>query len=156
MRKVSVLLVPLALGCMLIAGCTSSRSSAVPGAVLPDSLRAQGDTVHTRAVHVLVDGKDQGMLPATLRVRRSFGARVVSLWQAGKEIRHYELQTYYTADGMATEQGFWANDVGGERTYDVRTLPTKKRDDNYFFIPYSPRPITVEDNVYQLILIVED
>lgn len=137
---------------LVLTGCRSSSEIAEGG----ESSDAASDStmVYTRAIHVLVDGNDVGVIPRTVRVRRSFGTQEVSLWQAGEEIRTYEIEMVYTADGIQTQQGFWSTSSAQGETYDVRNLPTS--DDSTFQVPFSEYPIRVEDQTYGVTLLVSD
>lgn len=143
----------LLLGALVaLTGCRSSSKVAedeLTGVVQPDSSK-----VYTQAIHVLVDGRDMGVIPKTVRIRRSFGTRMVSLWQAGKEIRTYEIEISSTADGDQTLQGFWSTNSMTGDSYNVQNLPNDG-EENYR-IPYSERPLTVEDHTYGVTLHVQN
>lgn len=138
----------------LTTGCAGNARTAAPDGTIADAGVAADGTPHTRVVHVLVDGRDKGMLPATIRVRRGLGARMVSLWQAGKEIRTYELQTVQTSDGLSLAYSFFGEQTPTSTVYDVMSLPTAG--ENNFIIPFSPYRLTIEDRVFQLTLIIEE
>ena len=138
---------------LVFGGCRSSSRTVDEG---EDRAGAIVDTtkLYTLAVHVLVDGRDRGTVPATIRVRRSFGTRQVSLWQAGKEIRTYEIEITTTTEGTQTLQGFWSTRSMEGETYDVETLP-KEGDDTYL-IPYTPNRITIEDRAFGLTMLISE
>lgn len=115
---------------------------------------ADTNVIHTQAIHVLVDGSDQGVIPRTVRVRRSFGIQEVSLWQAGEEIRTYEIEMVHTSDGIQTQQGFWSTSSAEGQTYDVRNLPMKG--ETTYRVPFSNYPIKIEDQTYGVTLLVSD
>lgn len=137
---------------LLAAGC-SSTSKVKEGA---ETASAESDSgkVYTNAVHVLVDGTDMGVIPMTVRVRRSFGTREVSLWQKGEEIRIYELEISSTVDGDQTLQGFWSTSSTEGQSYDVRNLPTAG--ENTYRVPYTSYPIRVVDNTYGVTLLISN
>lgn len=112
------------------------------------------DTLYTRAIHVLVDGTDRGTIPQTLRIRRSFGTEKVSLWQAGEEIRIYEIEISNTSAGEQLMQGFWSSPSADGASYDVQTLP--KGNENTYRIPYSDGPMRIEDHEYGVTLLVSN
>lgn len=151
MRRFSVLLVIFA-AIVAFGGCTSTSTPVdeTPG----DDITGDSTAVHTRAIHVLVDGDDQGTIPRTLRIRRSFGTQQVSLWQAGEEIRIYEIEITSSVDSEQMMQGFWATPSTDGASYEVKTLP--KRGENTYTIPYSPGPIRIDDNEYGLTLLVSN
>lgn len=134
----------------LAAGCASSDRIAGKGG------EAAADTsseAYTKAIHVLVDGRDVGTVPRTVRVRRSFGTRIVSLWQSGKEIRTYELPIQPTSSTDQTRMGFWGSSSIDGETYDVRTLPNE---DETYQIPFSSGPMKIEDHTYGLTLLIQE
>ncbi len=135
-----------------LGGC---RSTSPPVADTSDE-DAPTDTsaVHTRAIHVLVDGDDQGTIPRTLRIRRSFGTQQVSLWQAGKEIRIYEIEISATGDSQQVLQGFWATPSSDGASYEVKTLP--KGDEITYRIPYTSHPLRIDDSEYGVTLLVSN
>lgn len=112
------------------------------------------DTLYTRAIHVLVDGNDQGTIPQTVRIRRGFGTEKVSLWQAGEEIRIYEIEISNTSAGDQLMQGFWSSPSVDGASYDISTLP--KGGEITYRIPYSDRPMRIEDNQYGVTLLVSN
>lgn len=147
------LLTILSLFCIAFTGC---RSSAVQeGDEAAEEVDGDsGPRLYTQAVHVLVDGNDVGTAPMTVRVRRSFGTREVTLWQAGDEIRTYEIEMVHTSDGIQTQQGFWSTPSSDGASYDVRNLPTSG--ESTFLVPYSAYPIKVEDQAYGVTLLVTE
>lgn len=134
---------------VILGGCRSTSPATEASA---DG--APADTLYTRAVHVLVDGKDRGVVPQTLRIRRSFGTEKVSLWQAGDEIRVYEIELSNTSAGEQLMQGFWSSPSSDGASYDVQTLP--KGNDITYRIPYSDYPLRIEDNEYGVTLLVSN
>lgn len=146
-------LVPILATVLLLSAC-SAIETGMKKSETADAERRDSTGAYTSAVYVLVDGEDKGQVPMTLRVRRGFGTRLVSLWHKGKEIRKYELETVQTADGIALQQGFWSTDTNGTTTYDVRNLPTKN--DNYFYIPFSVSRLLIEDHSFGLTMIVDE
>jgi hypothetical protein len=137
---------------LVLGGCRSSSRT-----VDDDDLgAATADTteLYTMAVHVLVDGRDKGTVPTTIRVRRSFGTQEVTLWQAGKEIRTYEIEISNTTEGTQTLQGFWSTRTMEGDSYDVESLP-KDGEDTYR-IPYTPNRITVEDRAFGLTMLISE
>lgn len=151
MKFLHILLFPT-LAILLVVGCQSTRSvSGEADAADPDvDTTAQ---VYTNAIHVLVDGNDVGTLPRTIRVRRSFGTREISLWQAGEEIRKYEITITSTVEGDQTRMGFWGTETSDGETYDARTLPNE---DEIYQIPYSNGPMKIEDHTYGLTLLIRE
>lgn len=133
----------------MLVGCRASS----PAADAPTD-GAPVDTLYTRAIHVLVDGTDHGTIPQTLRIRRDFGTAKVSLWQAGKEIRIYEIEISNTSAGDQLMQGFWASPSIDGASYDVKMLP--KDGEKIYLIPYSDRPMRIEDNEYGVTLLVSN
>lgn len=144
-RCVPALLIAVA----VLGGCRATS----PAADAPTD-GAPVDTLYTKAIHVLVDGADQGTIPQTLRIRRGFGTAKVSLWQAGKEIRIYEIEISNTSAGEQLMQGFWSSPSVDGDTYDVQTLP--KGGEKIYRIPYSDRPMRIEDNQYGVTLLVSN
>ena len=134
---------------VFFGGCTSSSKVQDDAPVAADSSQ-----VYTNAIHVLVDGDDVGTTPRTVRVRRGFGTRKVSLWQAGEEFRVYEIEFASTVAGDQTLQGFWSTDSMEGDTYDIRNLPNNG--EGRFFIPYTQYPIKVEDHAYGVTLLVQN
>lgn len=142
----------LFIGIQAAAGC--STSSKIQDDESADAASADSTRQYTRAIHVLVDGNDRGTVPMTVQIRRGFGTRRVSLYQAGKEIRIYEFEFSGTTAGDQTLQGFWSTPSAEGASFDVRTLPNDG--EMTFFVPYTPYPIKVEDHAYGLTLHVED
>ena len=147
-RQIPILL----LATIFLVGCHSS-SPLVEGGE-PGDAGADSSLVYTQAIHVLVDGADQGVIPRTVRIRRSFGIQEVSLWQAGEEIRTYEIEMVHTSDGIQTQQGFWSTSSTDGQTYDVRNLPMKG--ETTFRVPFSNHPMKIEDQTYGVTLLVSD
>ena len=129
----------------LVAGCSASKDVAEGDEVVPDSLH------YGKAVYVLVDGRDAGTVPKTIRLYRSYGTREVSLFQRGKEIRKYEIGIAATSAGEQARMGFWSNRSADGETYDVRTLPNK---DEVYVIPFSEAPMRIEDHQYGLTMLI--
>lgn len=144
---------PVFLMAVLLFGGCRSASSSLDGEG-DDVARADTSVVHTQAIHVLVDGKDRGTIPQTLRIRRSFGTHEVSLWQAGQEIRIYELEISSTTAGQQTLQGFWSTPSSEGASFDISTLP--KEGEITYRIPFSPYPLRIEDNEYGVTLLVSE
>lgn len=136
---------------LLISGCSLSSSSGEDGI---KSARADSSRLYTKAVHVLVDGRDMGIIPMTVRIRRSFGTREVTLWQAGKEIRTYELELNLSSEGSQLLQGFYSSRSMDGDAYDVESLP--KAGDDVYVIPYAQRPLKIEDRQYGVTLLVAE
>lgn len=132
----------------LLTGCTQTSP------VAEEDVVADSSRVYTQAVHVLVDGDDVGQTPRTVQVRRGFGTRKISLWQAGEEFRTYEIEISNTVAGDQMLQGFWSTDSMEGDTYDVQSLPNNG--EGTFYIPYTEYPIKVEDRTYGLTLLVRD
>lgn len=137
--------VPLIVLVALVAGCSTSKDVVEGDDAVADSLR------YGKAVYVLVDGRDAGAVPRTLRLYRSYGTREVSLFQRGKEIRKYEIGIAATSAGEQTRMGFWSSGSADGETYDVRTLPNK---DEVYLIPFSEAPMRVEDHQYGLTMLI--
>ncbi|MXW64147.1 MAG: hypothetical protein F4Y00_01080 [Bacteroidetes bacterium SB0662_bin_6] len=129
----------------LVAGCSASKDVAQGDEAVADSLR------YGKAVYVLIDGRDAGTVPKTIRLYRSYGTREVSLFQRGKEIRKYEIGIAATAAGEQARMGFWSNRSAEGETYDVRTLPNK---DEVYLIPFSEAPMRIEDHQYGLTMLI--
>ncbi|MEX0820936.1 MAG: hypothetical protein WD021_02220 [Rhodothermales bacterium] len=136
---------------LALAACQST----VPVVGDGDAEGAESDTsrVYTNQVHVLVDGRDVGTVPRTVRVRRSFGTRAVSLYQAGEEIRVYELPIQPTSSGQQTRMGFWGTRSPEGETYDVRNLP---HEDEVYEVPFSAQPMKIEDHEYGVTLLIRE
>lgn len=136
----------LVVSILLLSACRSTSAVTEGG---PD-----GDPMmYTNAVYVLVDGRNVGTIPQTVRVRRSFGTRVISLWKAGEEFRKYEIPIYPTSEGEQTRMGFFGTrSVDGE-TYDVSNLPNK---DETYQVPYSTGPMRIEDREYDVTLLIRE
>lgn len=151
----SVRLVPLLLiTSVVLAGCRSSSAVKEDPQAAETAADDGAPHVYSQAVYVLVDGNDVGMAPMTVRVRRNFGTREVTLWQAGDEIRTYEIEMVHTSHGLQTQQGFWSTPSSDGATYDVRNLPTVG--ETTFLVPYSDYPIKVEDQAYGVTLLVTE
>lgn len=151
----SVRLIPLLLVFTIaLVGCRSASSVQEDPDAAEMTADGDGPRMYTQAVYVLVDGDDIGMAPMTVRVRRSFGTREVTLWQAGDEIRTYEIEMVHTSEGLQTQQGFWSTPSTDGATYDVRNLPTAG--ETTFLVPYSDYPIKIEDQAYGITLLVTE
>ncbi len=109
--------------------------------------------LYGKAVYVLIDGRDAGPVPRTIRVYRSYGTREVSLFQQGKEIRKYEIGISATGVGEQARMGFWSSRSADGETYDVRTLPHK---DEVYLIPFSESPMRIEDRQYGLTMLIRE
>ncbi len=138
----------LAVSILLLSACRSTSNVTAEGDGDGDSTR-----VYTNAVHVLVDGRDVGPIPQTIRVRRSFGTREISLWKAGEEIRTYEIPISPTSEGDQTRMGFFGSSSADGESYDVRTLPNK---DETYQVPYSDGPMKIEDRQYGVTLLIRE
>ena len=135
---------------LIFAGCSSARSTAdrTDGDAPADTTQFYG-----KAIHVLIDGRDVGPIPRTVRVNRSFGVRDISLFQSGKVIRRYEIGISSTAQGEQTRMGFFGSRTVDGETYDVRMLPSK---DEVYQIPFSNNPMRIEDHEYGLTMLVRE
>ena len=143
-------LAPIFLGAaFLISGCSLSSSAGKDDGKVA---RQDSSKLYTKAVHVLVDGRDQGIIPMTVRVRRSFGTREITLWQAGKEIRTYEIELDLSSGSSQLLQGFYSSRSMDGDAYDAESLP--KAGDDTYIIPYSQRPLKIEDRQYGVTLLV--
>ncbi len=132
----------------LVGGCSASKDMAAEGEdATPDSL------LYGKSVYVLVDGKDAGPVPRTLRLYRSYGTREVTLFQQGKEIRKYEIGISATSEGDQARMGFWSSRSADGETYDARTLPRK---DEVYQIPFSEYPMRIEDHEYGLTMLIRE
>lgn len=141
----------LALFVLLLASCRST--SDITGEAATVGPERDSSVVYTNAIHVLVDGRDVGTIPQTVRVRRSFGTRVISLWRAGEEIRKYEIPIFPTSETEQTRMGFWSTrSVDGE-SYDVRNLPNKNET---YQVPFSNGPMRIEDREYGVTLLIRE
>ncbi len=141
----------LAVSLLLLAACQSSSSLVGDGET--DGGETDTSRVYTNAIHVLVDGRDVGTIPRTVRVRRSFGTRMVSLWQAGKEIRKYEIPISPTSEGDQTRMGFWGTQSLDGESYDVQNLP---HEGETYQVPFSSQPMKIEDRQYGVTLLIRE
>ena len=131
----------------LVAGCSASKDMARGDEAAADSL------LYGKAVYILIDGRDAGPVPKTIRVYRSYGTREVSLFQQGKEIRKYEIGISATGAGEQARMGFWSGRSADGETYDVRTLP---HEDEVYLIPFSEGPMRIEDHQYGLTMLIRE
>ena len=131
----------------LVAGCSASKDMARGDEAVADSL------LYGKAVYILIDGRDAGPVPKTIRVYRSYGTREVSLFQQGKEIRKYEIGISATGAGEQARMGFWSGRSADGETYDVRTLP---HEDEVYLIPFSEGPMRIEDHQYGLTMLIRE
>ncbi len=146
MRRAALLPLTLAAGLLLVAGCTTTAGVTVIPAQPSDA------SFQTRNAFIFVDGKQRGMTPATVRIRRSFGATEVSL-RTGPEftiLRKFEIE-WSTTSNRRMVQFTFGNEDG---IYDLTDLPTMK--DGTYVIPYFSHRVQVEDREFSLVLIVED
>ena len=115
----------------LVAGCSASKDVAQGDEAVADSLR------YGKAVYVLIDGRDAGTVPKTIRLYRSYGTREVSLFQRGKEIRKYEIGIAATAAG---EQAVWDSGATVRRTGRPTMCVHYRTRDEVYLIPFPRRP----------------
>lgn len=134
-----------------LAACQST----VPVVGDGDVEGSESDTsaVYSNQIHVLVDGRDVGTAPRTVRVRRSFGTRSVSLYQAGEEIRVYEMPLQPTSSSTHTRMGFSGRRTPEGETYDVRTLP---HEEEVYEVPFSTNPMKIEDHEFGVTLLIRE
>ena len=135
---------------LFAAGCSTTQ---------PATQEAAGERAaqpfSAKSVYVYVDDDQKGVTPATIRIRRSFGAYEVTLRSATEVLRTFEIEQVSTADKTALDYSFWGDDSGATRTFDALNLKSKKDDDKYI-IPYYSYPIRIEDRDYNLTLLVQD
>lgn len=147
----------LFLAATLLLLATGCATTAPPGGDAPDADTTEASDATTafapRAARVFVDGRDRGLTPRTVRVRRSFGASEVALVAGGAIERTYVLQRTASADSRSLDYSFWdgAND---SNTFDAATLPHTKS--GALVVPYSPYAITIHDRQYNLVLLVTE
>lgn len=140
-------LFPLVFFVLLFSGgCSSSGGVTVIPATGGDP------AFQTRNAFIFVDGKQRGVTPATVRIRRSFGTSQVSL-RAGPEftiLRAFEIEWTVTGSRTMTEFTFGNED----RVYDLTDLSKTK--DGTYVIPYFAHPVLVEDREFNFFIIVEE
>ena len=134
-----------------LAGCTTAGRSSRTDAPADSSEAAVSSRRHP--VYVYVDGRERGLVPATIRLRRGMGDSEVTLVQEGRTIRAFLLERATSANATALTYSFFGeNDPEGTR-YDASLLP---RAGAQYVIPYFHRPVLIEDRQYALTLIVEN
>ena len=151
MNRLLVLLTVVFMIIFFSAGCAATAPPVEPEVQSGDqSETASTDSIQVRrgTIHVLVDGNDRGVLPKMVQIRRSFGDKFVSLYQGEEEFRIYELETSVTPGGQRVLNGFWSDNRPEGIVYDIRHLD--KKNDDYYYIPYTEYPIIIEDNLYNL------
>jgi len=136
---------------LYLTGCAATAPPVEPENMpeeTPETVTSDSVVVRTGTIHVLVDGRDRGILPTEIQIRRSFGIQFVSLYDGEEEFRFYELETYLSSSGQTVLDGFWQSETSEGTVYDVRHL--EKKNEDYFYIPYTTSPIIIEDHTYNL------
>lgn len=141
-------LLSLFLVVLIVAGCATTSGG--------EEKASAREPAEIRRAYVFVDGEAKAVTPATVVVRRGFGARLITL-QVGQETeRIFELETSYNSTTADLAYSYWpdASPTNDATTLDVGVLSTKN--DTLFYVPYSSSPIEVEDRKYGLTLIVRN
>jgi hypothetical protein len=134
------------------AGCRTTKSDA--DAVLPAFSLAT-----PQPAHVFVEGRDKGMTPATITVRRDLGDQEVALRlrnPQGKlyDVRRYEIELVHSSNRGMLDYRATPNDTDNIKGINTEDLP--RRNSGAYVVPYYNYPIRIEDREYNLTLIVID
>lgn len=144
-------LLPLALALLLpAAGCTTTASA--PDAETPTAAPRQ-----IQSAFLFVDGRQRGVTPAEVRVRRNLGRNEVTLRVGPKlrTVRRYEFEYTSGSSRVMLDYTFGQASEGGIQRFYASELPSRKKG-RVVTIPYYNRPILIVDREYQLSIYVED
>ena len=104
------------------------------------------------SVRVYVNGTERGVTPLTLRVYRYRQELDIALKQGNETVRSYRIEETSSQNANELIYSFRANESRDELSFTTEDLPTK--DKKLYVIPYVDDRLTVEDNQYDLTLIV--
>ena len=142
-------LLPLALVLLLpAAGCTTTAPEAEARTAAPREIKS---------AFLYVDGRQRGVTPAEVRVRRNLGRNEVTLRVGPKlrTVRRYEFEYTPGSGRVMLDYTFGQASEGGIQRIYASDLPSRKKG-RIVTIPYYDRPILIVDREYQLSLYVED
>lgn len=139
---------------LLLCGtaCRTTRSD--PETALPPFSLAT-----PRPAYIFVEGRDKGMTPATITVRRDLGDQDVALRlrnPQGKlyDVRRYEIEIVNSSNRGMLDYRATPNDTNNIKGINTEDLP--RRNNGTYVVPYYNYPVRIEDREYNLTLIVID
>jgi hypothetical protein len=110
--------------------------------------------VMAEPARILVNGKDRGTTPQTVRISRGRHELDVVLRQGRRNVRAFKVEETYSPNAAEIDFSFLGREENGTLRLTVEELPTK--DDFTYVIPFYQNPLTIEDNQYGLTLLVAD
>ncbi|ARA93222.1 MAG: hypothetical protein D6685_00205 [Bacteroidetes bacterium] len=129
------------------AGCTPRVK--LPENPLPDTPTVPPGT----SAWIYVDGREKGVTPNTIQVRRGFGETTVALVAWDETQRVYEIERYYTSNRSELDYSFGTTSIDGRvLTIDSETLERDKK--GRYLVPYYASPIAIEDRHFNLTILV--
>ena len=137
---------------LLLSGCMTSRDSADEGAEGATVVMADQMT-QVQQARIFLDGVDKGLTPRTLRVDRRFGFSEILLRIGKERVRLFELeQTASSSNASELIFSFRGTQNGSYTQFFVEDLP--KKNDSYFYIPYTTAPLLITDRQYGMEILV--
>ena len=135
----------------LIAGCAGAPMGQ-PAFVALDRDSTLADV---QSAQVFVDGRERGLTPGTLYVRRGFGEENVTLRRNGEVVRSFYVERVYTANSSDLSFSASQSGAGRVRHFDVYELNVTEA--GSVIIPYlDGGPLEVTDRKYGLTLMVQE
>lgn len=125
-----------------------------PKTKLPENPLPESPTVPVgTAAWIYIDGREKGVTPTTIQVRRGFGETTVALVAREETQRVYEVERVYTSSRSELDYTFGTSSIeGGVRTIDAEDLERDKK--GRYLVPYYETPIAIEDRYFSLTILV--
>ena len=137
---------------VLFSSCASTNTineDGEEGAVI------QYNDVVVKQARVFVDGVDKGLTPTTITINRRFGEAEILLRIGEERVRFFEIEQ--TTSSNSAEMAYSFRGASTDGIYvnvNVEDLPSKRKNDNYLYIPYTTQPMQIRDHDYGLDILV--
>ena len=142
----NTLLLALAISLTTLAGCATNKGASTDGE----------HAFQAEIVQVLVEGRDRGVTPMTLRVSRSRGEYDVQLVKGREVVRVFEVG--HGGRQRSPEQHALDMDLESDRgAMGFRTLgidDLETMNDTLYIIPYTAETLAIDDTKYGLTLLI--
>ncbi len=122
--------------------CTSTREE------------KQRQAVKIEVADVYINDDFRGTTPGTIRVHRGRKELSVTLKHGKTIVRSFTLEEFYSQNTAEVVYSVSGTRPDGTLTFNVEDLPS--RDKMNYVIPYFEERLTIEDNKYDLTIIVVD
>ena len=135
-----------------ILGCGTSNQINEDG---EEGAVVQYNDVVVQQARVFVDGVDKGLTPTTVTINRRFGEAEILLRVGKERVRFFEIEQTNSSNSAEMAYSFRGTSNDGiYMTINVEDLPSKRKNDNYLYIPYTTQPMQIRDRDYGLDILV--